>query len=124
MDIVVAAPNAFIVVAVVLNTENIVESVTTDVVNVGLVESTLLVEPVDVVTPVPPLATANVPVTPVVNGNPVQFVSVPELGVPNAGVTNVGLVLNTNKPDPVSSEITPANSDELVAANTDNLFVV
>ena len=34
------------------------------VVNVGLVESTTLPEPVEVVTPVPPLATGKVPVTP------------------------------------------------------------
>ena len=33
----------------------------------------------------------------------VQLVSVPELGVPSAGVTNVGLVANTNEPEPVSS---------------------
>ena len=49
---------------------------------VGAVPSTLAPEPVDVVTPVPPLATGSVPVTPVVNGNPVAFVNVPELGVP------------------------------------------
>jgi hypothetical protein len=49
---------------------------------VGPVPSTLAPEPVDVVTPVPPLATGSVPVTPVVKGNPVAFVNVPELGVP------------------------------------------
>ena len=37
-----------------------------------------------VVNPVPPLATGNVPVTPVVNGKPVAFVNVPLDGVPNA----------------------------------------
>lgn len=52
------------------------------VTNVGLVSSTTLPEPVDVVTPVPPLATGNVPVTPVVRGRPVTFVIVPEEGVP------------------------------------------
>jgi hypothetical protein len=36
------------------------------------------------VKPVPPLAAAKVPVTPVVIGKPVQFVNVPEAGVPNA----------------------------------------
>ena len=32
-----------------------------------------------------------------------QFVNVPEEGVPNAGVTNVGDVANTKSPLPVSS---------------------
>jgi len=62
----------------------------TGVTNVGLVESTTLPVPVLAVTPVPPLATGRVPVTPVVNGNPVQLVNVPELGVPNIGVVSVG----------------------------------
>jgi hypothetical protein len=34
-------------------------------------------------------------------GNPVQFVNVPEEGVPRAGVTNVGLVERTLFPEPV-----------------------
>ena len=42
--------------------------------------------------PVPPLATGNVPVTPVVNGSPVTFVMTPDAGVPSAGVVRVGLV--------------------------------
>jgi hypothetical protein len=50
---------------------------------------------------VPPLATGNVPVTPVVRGNPVQFVNVPDVGVPNTGVTKVGDVLSTTEPEPV-----------------------
>jgi hypothetical protein len=33
----------------------------------------------------------------------VQLVSVPDAGVPNAGVTRVGLVANTSAPEPVSS---------------------
>jgi hypothetical protein len=60
------------------------------------------------VSPVPPLATGRVPVTPVVSGKPVAFVSVPLDGVPRAGVTNVGLVANTKEPVPVSS-VTAAN---------------
>jgi len=40
------------------------------------------------------------------------------------GVTIVGEVANTSKPVPVSSEITPASSAEVVAENTDNLFDV
>jgi hypothetical protein len=55
------------------------------------------------VSPVPPLATGNVPVTPVVNGRPVKFVATPDVGVPNKGVTKVGEVANTLAPVPVSS---------------------
>ena len=54
----------------------------------------------------------------------VQFVNVPLAGVPNTGVTNVGEVANTNAPLPVSSDITPANSEEDVAASTEILLVV
>jgi hypothetical protein len=36
----------------------------------------------------------------------------------------VGLVANTKEPEPVSSLITPANSDEVVAASADSLSVV
>jgi len=54
-----------------------------------------------VVVPVPPLATGKVPVTPVVKGKPVAFVSVPEVGVPRIGVTKVGLVESTLFPEPV-----------------------
>ena len=57
-------------------------------------------------------------------GRPVQLVSVPEAGVPSAGVTNVGDVANTNEPVPVSSEITPRSSLLVVAANTLSLFAV
>jgi len=42
------------------------------------------------------------PLIPVDTGRPVQLVSVPELGVPSTGVTNVGDVPNTNAPEPVS----------------------
>ena len=38
---------------------------------------------------VPPFTNGNNPVTPVVKGRPVQFVKVPEAGVPNIGATNV-----------------------------------
>jgi len=71
------------------------------VVNAGLVDKTLLPEPVLVVTPVPPLATGSVPVTPVVTGKPVQFVSTPADGVPMFGVVNAGLVDKTLFPEPV-----------------------
>ena len=62
------------------------------VTKVGLLDNTLLPEPVDVVTPVPPLATGRVPVTPVVSGSPVTLVITPLAGVPKAGVVSVGLV--------------------------------
>lgn len=50
-------------------------------------------------------------------GSPVQFVSVPEEGVPSAGVTNVGEFAKTREPVPVSSLITPASCAEVVDAN-------
>jgi hypothetical protein len=65
---------------------------------------------------------APVPVTPVEIGRPVQLVRVPEVGVPNNGVVRVGEVANTKSPLPVSSDITPANSEEEVAANTLSLL--
>ena len=71
------------------------------VTNVGEFDSTTFVVPVLVVTPVPPLATGNVPVTPVVKGNPVPLVNTTADGVPNAGVVNTGLVDNTTLPVPV-----------------------
>ena len=64
------------------------------------------------------------PDTPVDIGNPVQLVKVPDAGVPKTGVTNVGEVANTKLPLPVSSLILLANSEEVVAANADNLLVV
>ena len=36
---------------------------------------------------------------------------------PRVGVVRDGLVANTRAPDPVSSDITPANSEDVVAAN-------
>jgi hypothetical protein len=72
------------------------------VVNVGEVESTTLPDPVEVVVPVPPLATGSAPVTPLVNGKPVALVNTTALGVPSAGVVNVGEVESTTLPDPVA----------------------
>ena len=51
-----------------------------------------------------------------------QLVRSPEEGVPKAGVTRTGDVANTKAPLPVSSEITPANSKDEVAACTDYLL--
>ena len=46
------------------------------VTSVGDVDSTVLPVPVEVVTPVPPLAIGKMPVTPVVKGRPVALVNV------------------------------------------------
>ena len=59
-------------------------------VNAGDTDNTVLPVPVEVVTPVPPLATDKVPVVPATIGRPVMLVATPLAGVPNAGVTNVG----------------------------------
>jgi hypothetical protein len=53
----------------------------------------------------------------------VTFSDVP-VAAPMFGVVNVGLVANTSEPDPCSSEITPASSDEVVDESTLNLSVV
>lgn len=50
---------------------------------------------------VPPFATGRVPVTPVVRGKPVPFVSVTDCGVPKIGVTKVGLLDKTTATVPV-----------------------
>ena len=47
---------------------------------------------------------------------PVMFVPTNALGVPSAGVTNVGEVANTAKPVPVSSDKAPAKPAEFVKA--------
>ena len=46
------------------------------------------------------------------------------LGVVRTGLESVGLVPNTRAPLPVSSVITPASSDDVVAARVDSLSVV
>jgi hypothetical protein len=82
------------------------------VTNVGEVANTSAPEPVSPVTALARLALEGVarkvatpvpsPLIPVETGRPVQFVSVPEAGVPRAGVTSVGDVANTKAPLPVS----------------------
>jgi hypothetical protein len=106
----------------------------TGVTNVGDVAKTRAPEPVSSVTAEIRFADDGVakkvatpvanPDTPVEIGNPVALVSTPDAGVPSAGVTKVGLVAKTSAPVPVSSEITPASSAEVVAARVDNLSVV
>ena len=73
----------------------------TGVVMVGEPDRTTFVVPVEVVTPVPPLATGKVPVTPVVSGSPVAEVKTIAVGVPSAGVISVGEVENTRFVDVV-----------------------
>ena len=53
-------------------------------VKVGEADNTTEPVPVEVVTPVPPLATGSVPVTPVDKGSPVALVRTTADGVPNA----------------------------------------
>ena len=85
-----------------------VPGATTCTAEVPLPSNTLLT--VKLVAPVPPLATATVPVTlaavPVVFWLNVGQVNVPvlklpDVGVPSNGVTNVGEVANTTEPEPV-----------------------
>jgi hypothetical protein len=106
----------------------------TGVTRVGVLAKTLAPVPVSSVSAAAKLAEDGVakkvatlaarPDTPVEIGRPVQLVRVPEVGVPNNGVVRVGDVANTKAPLPVSSEITPANSEDVVAACTLNLSVV
>lgn len=68
--------------------------------------------PVQLVRLVPPLATGNVPVTPVVKGNPVAFVNVPDAGVPSAPPPN------NSTPLPLSSVMADRKfAEEGVARN-------
>jgi hypothetical protein len=66
-------PTAFVPSAVQFDKSPLVGVPSTGVTSVGLVDRTVLPEPVEVVTPVPPFATGNVPVTPVDRG---MFVTV------------------------------------------------
>ena len=125
----VAAPAKFTVVAVVLTSANVVLGVVKDVVIAGLVPNTAAPDPVSSVNAVASCEDVNDPRTaafptdvtcpvkfalvvtlPAVKpaAVPVTLVITPEAGVPNAGVTNVGLVANTNAPVPVSF-VTAAN---------------
>ena len=46
------------------------------------------------------------------------------VATPSAGVTKVGVLANTKAPLPVSSDIRPNNSNDVVAAKSDNLLLV
>ena len=83
------------------------------VVSVGFVPNTSAPVPVSSVQAAAMLTLENVtsivatpvpnPEMPVETGRPVQFVRMPDAGVPRAGVTSVGLVAKTRAPVPVSS---------------------
>jgi hypothetical protein len=116
-----APPTSVIAYTVSVNPVNVGLEIA-GVVSEGLVDKTTLPEPVELVTPVPPEATAKVAdnpaAVPVVFwfkvGN-VQFVRVPEDGVPSAGVVNVGLLSvgledKTTLPEPVDV-VTPVPPD-------------
>jgi hypothetical protein len=78
-------------------------------VKLGELERTTLPDPVEPVTPVPPLATGKVPVTPAVSdtiGKLVQLDKLPDEGVPNAGEVRLGELERTTLPDPVL-DVTP-----------------
>jgi hypothetical protein len=124
------------------NASNVAEISNTGV--VPPVDVTLLVVPLTEVTVPPPAGVAHVPsprqkvellalvpllrfvtgkfpVTPVVNGSPVALVKTAAVGVPRAGVVNVGevrvgLVLYTITPVPLSSLTTVASCADVVAA--------
>ena len=98
------------------------------VTKVGLVANTKAPEPVSSETAAARLALEGVaknvatpvprPEIPVATGSPVAFVKVAEEGVPNAGVTKVGLVDKTTFPEPVE-DVTP-----VPPRATDNVPVV
>jgi hypothetical protein len=88
------------------------------VTRVGLVAKTVRPVPVLSVKALPRFALLGVaknvaipvanPLIPVLTGRPVQLVRVPDVGVPNNGVTKVGEVAKTNDPVPVSSVMVAA----------------
>ena len=47
---------------------------------------------------------------------PVMFVPTNAVGVPRAGVTNVGLVANTTPPEPVEADVDPVPPEEVGSA--------
>lgn len=65
------------------------------------------------------------PLTPVAIGNPVALVKVAEVGVPNIGVTKVGLVDNTKLPEPVElvTPVPPCATSIVVALHTPVVIV-
>ena len=76
--------------ALVTAVEPIAETICEPVAAVNALVPLPYTTPEIVVTPVPPLATGKVPVTPVVKGKPVALVRTAADGVPRLGVRNVG----------------------------------
>ncbi len=72
---------------------------------------------------VPVPATAGAEIVAVPDVDPAKATEVAE-ATPKVGVTKVGEVANTKVPEPVSSLMTPANSEDVVADKALNLFVV
>jgi hypothetical protein len=64
------------------------------------------------------LVTDKLPVTPVLSGRPVAFVSVTEVGVPKTGVVSVGDIDKTLLPEPVDvvTPVPPAATGKVPAA--------
>ena len=93
------------------------------VAKVPVVGRVTVVTPVDVkVVEKAPLVTklllsANVKVAPVAGWVKVNLFIDVAVATPNTGVTKVGEVAKTRLPEPVSSEITPNNCADVVAAN-------
>ena len=83
---------------------------------------------------VPPFATGNTPVTPVVSGKPVALVNTPDAGVPSAGVTKVGdvnvaEVASTTLPLPVlvvvqAIAVLPVAVQKLLVVSVPNVVVL
>jgi hypothetical protein len=98
-------------------------SVPSNVANVPVVGNVTVVSPVAVkVVEKAPLVTklllsANVKVAPVAGWVKVNLFIDVAVATPNTGVTKVGEVAKTRLPEPVSSEITPNNCADVVAAN-------
>jgi hypothetical protein len=113
------------VVPLLVKTLPAVPGATTCTAEAPLPSRTLLA--VRVVAPVPPFPTGSVPVTPVVRGNPVALVSVPDEGVPNAPPFTTGApaepiltaravatpVPNPETPVPIGSPVPLVNVTEV-----------
>ena len=69
-----------------------------------------------------PLAKVNVAL--VAGAVSVSLLMLVAVATPSVGVTKVGVLANTKAPLPVSSDIRPNNSNDVVAAKSDNLLLV
>ncbi len=92
-------------------------------VSVPAIVAKVLVTAGSVMVAEPETAGATIVAEPVLGDAPAKATEVAE-ATPKVGVTNVGEVANTNAPEPVSSLMTPANSEDVVADKALNLSVV